>query len=42
MGENREYLTHDVFLSLSSHDKAVVRELAERLKTGGLSDRFTA
>ena len=28
--------THDVFLSHSSKDKRVVRELAERLKADGL------
>ena len=29
--------THDVFLSHSSKDKVVVRELVERLRTGGVT-----
>ena len=31
-----ESFTHDVFLSHSAHDKGVVRELAERLRTDGV------
>ncbi len=35
-----EAFTHDVFLSHSAKDKAVVRPLAERLRQGGLKVRF--
>ena len=36
-----ESFTHDVFLSHSSHDKDVVRELAERLREDGIRVWFS-
>ncbi len=34
--EEQESFTHDVFLSHSSRDKSIVRELAERLRSDGM------